>query len=461
MPEAASQLEPVHLPRPAVRLRRLSLAWALAAVLLGAVSAFAAAVVRLSFIGLEWVFTHSTAPPPVAGAHLSSVRRLLTPAIGGLLATVVLLLRRRRAHRLGREPRPYVEYVEAVRHGQGVIPFVPNCWRTLSAAFSVATGAAIGREGSMIQFAAAAASLFGRFLRAHLPPIEPLNLRLLVAFGVAGGVNTAYNAPVAAVFFAAEIVLGSLDWRELFLLALAAGSGWAVSGAMLGTHTLYPTRVAFTGQGWGLALLPLLAVLFACLGPLYQGLIRSLGAFRAWPWALAGSGLLVGLASLLDPRVWGNGDLGLSAALGTPVLPGLSIAAPALALLLALRLLATTVCVGAGTVGGVFTPTLFAGGAAGALLVHLLPHTVPPFHAALWAIAGMSFLMAAVTHAPIMASLMAVELTGSWRLLPVLLPLNLLTWQVARRLSNHALYAIASQAPAHAPGKVVRPARKV
>ena len=442
MTKPPQQFEPVHLPQAAVRIERLSWRWCLAAALIGAASAFGAAVVRLSFIGLEWVLTRSTAHPPVAAAHLPLWRRALTPVIGALLASVVLLVQKRHARRLGREPRPYAEYVESVRHSHGEIPLIPNCWRTLSAAFSVGSGAAVGREGSMIQFAAAIASFCGRWIR-RLGGAKPLDLSLLVALGVAGGVTTAYNAPLAAVFFAAEIVLGRIELRELPLLALASGAGWCVSGSILGWTRLYPAHASLLAQRGWLALLPLLAIAFGFVGPLYRWLIRGLGAAKALPLALVWSGLLVGVASVLDPRVWGNGDLGLSAALGRAELPGLSIAVPALGVLLALRLMATTACVGTGTVGGVFTPTLFAGGALGALFGHLLPVSSPT----LWAIVGMSCLMAAVTHAPLMAGFMAVELTGDWPLLPLLLVLNLIAWGVARRLSGDALYAIASQAP--------------
>ncbi|MGI4830312.1 MAG: chloride channel protein [Janthinobacterium lividum] len=457
------ELEPVHLPRVAVRLPRLSFAYGVAAVLLGAVSAFAAAWVRLGFRGLQWLLTQSGGAAPMAANHLGAWRRVLTPMVGALLASLVLFLRRRRAHRLGREPRPYVEYVEAVRHGHGTIPLLPNCWRTLSAAFSVASGAAVGREGSMIQFAAAIASAAGKWLSerwgsrlekrwgsprsSRRAADAPLDLSLLVAFGIAGGVVTAYNAPVAAVFFAAEIVLGGLDWRELPLLALAAGSGWLVSGSMLGWKRLYPTPVSMPAGWWWAVWLPLMALLFGVLGPGYQKLIRGLQAGRKLPLALLWGGLLVGLLSVWDPRVWGNGDFGLSAALGRAELPGFAIAAPALGLLLGLRLLATTACVSTGTVGGAFTPTLFAGGAVGALLGHLLVHVGQGSSSTLWAIAGMSCLMAAVTHAPLMAACMAVELTGNWRLLPGLIVLNGISWQVARSLSGAALYAIASEAP--------------
>jgi chloride channel protein, CIC family len=92
----------------------------------------------------------------------------------------------------------------------------------------------------------------------------------------------------------------------------------------------------------------------------------------------------------------------------------------------------------------VFTPTLFAGAALGFLSSQML-HLPQPL---LLAVIGLSALLAAVTHAPIMATFMAAELTGQWHLLPAFLLLNLLALLVARLISPHSLYAIASPDPA-------------
>ena len=123
-------------------LRRI-LREAPAAIVLGLVSGLAASLLRLGFRGLGWCFTHNAISAPMAAASLPPVRRFLTPILGALFAILVLVLRRKNAHRLGREPRHYVEYIEAVRREHGHIPLVPNLWRTASAAFSVATGAAV------------------------------------------------------------------------------------------------------------------------------------------------------------------------------------------------------------------------------------------------------------------------------------------------------------------------------
>src|SRR5260370_9914948 len=125
-------------------------------VILGAVSGSACVAIRLFFRLLQWVFVQQTGMLPIAAAALSPARRILTPIIGAALATLVVWMMRRSAPDLRFE-----EYVEAVRLRNGRIPLLPTVWRTASSAFSVATGAAIGPEGSMIQFAAAVSSWVG------------------------------------------------------------------------------------------------------------------------------------------------------------------------------------------------------------------------------------------------------------------------------------------------------------
>ncbi|MEO6912291.1 MAG: chloride channel protein [Edaphobacter sp.] len=401
-----------------------SAAWA---VLLGAASGSACVVVRISFRFLQWHFVQQTGMLPFAAASLTPERRIITPIIGAALATLVLWITRRSAL-----DSRFEEYVEAVRLRDGRIPLLSTAWRTLSSAFSVATGAAIGREGSMIQFAAAITSWIGA--RA---PIKNLSLSRQVAYGAAAAVAAVYQAPMAGVFFATEIVLGEFDWSDISSLLLASGSGWMISRVALGAGPLFPIMGQ---QSMSIDLLwafPLAALLGVC-GPVYQKLLHLSKAASRLPLPLLWSGLAVGLFSLMEPRVWGNGDAALIGILQNKATL-LSIAG-----VLACRITATTFCVGTGTVGGVFTPTLFAGAAIGLAAGRLL-HQPEPL---IFAVCGMAMLMAAVTHAPLMAAVMAIELTGQWRLLPVIILCTLLATFVARTISHDSLYAIASPEPA-------------
>jgi len=397
------------------------------AVVLGAASGSACVAVRLLFRLLQWVFVEQTGMLPIAAATLPPARRILTPIIGAALATLVLWMMRRSAPDLRFE-----EYVEAVRLRNGRIPLLSTVWRTASSAFSVATGAAIGREGSMIQFAAAISSWIG-----ERSPLRSLSLSRQVAYGAAAAVAAAYQAPIAGVFFATEIVLGAWAWNDIPQLLMASSTGLLISRLLLGAGPLFPVRGSLPITHDLLWVLPLALVLGAG-GPAYQKLLHFSRAAKHLPFALLWSALVVGVLGLIEPEVWGNGD---SALLG--ILQNKTMLFGILSVL-ACRLVATTFCVGTGTVGGVFTPTLFAGAALGLATGHLL-HSPEP---SILAICGMGLLMAAVTHAPFMAALIAVELTGQWHLLPVILPCTLLASFIARTISRESLYAIASPEPA-------------
>ena len=392
---------------------------------LGLVSGLACVGVRFVFRVLQSVLVRHSGLLPSAAAALSPLHRAAVPVAGAVLATGVLWAAKRFS------AGDYEGYVEAVRFEEGRIPFLSTAWRTASSAFSVATGAAIGREGSMIQFATAATAWVGTRRST-----DRLSLARKVACGVAAAVAAAYQAPVAGVFFAYEIVLQEWSWPYLPELALSSAAGWMVSRALLGGEPLFavPGHLTLVSIAWTLPL----TLALALLGPAYHVLLRSFDFLRKVPFPLVWGGLAVGLLSLLNPAVWGNGDVGLLTMLtGTPILSSV------LALLL-LRLAATTVCVGAGTVGGVFTPTLFTGAALGLACARVL-HVSQPV---LLAVVGLSVFLAAVTHAPWMASFMAVELTGQWHLLPLLLVLGLVASLLAHRISPHSLYEIATPSPA-------------
>jgi CIC family chloride channel protein len=364
---------------------------------------------------------------PIVAATLPSARRVLTPIIGAALATLVVWMMRRWEPNLHFE-----EYVEAVRLRNGRIPLLSTVWRTASSAFSVATGAAIGREGTMIQFASAISSWIGE--RSHL---RNPSLPRQVAYGTAAAVAAAYQAPFAGIFFVTEIVLGEWAWSDIPPLFLASSTGCLISRFLLGVGPLFPVRGSLQMTHDLLWVLPL-AVVLSALGPAYQKLLHFSGAAKRLPFALLWSGLAVGVLALIEPKVWGNGDVALLGILqNKTMLLGIFS-------LFIFRLVATTFSVGTGTVGGVFTPTLFAGAALGLAVGHLLHDPEP----AILAICGMGFLMAAVTHAPLMAALMAVELTGQWHLLPIILPGTIFASLIARTISRKSLYAIASPEPA-------------
>lgn len=408
--------------RAAAAERLYSLLWAAG---LGLLSGAACVGVRLLFRWMQYLLVGHGGLLPDAAARLSPLHRALVPTVGAVLATVVVKLARRWFRRK-HLPDQREGYVEAVRFEHGRIPFASTAWSTASSTFSVATGAAIGREGSMIQFATALTSWLGSRRTMH-----GLSLPTKVACGVAAAVAAAYQAPIAAVFFVYEIVLGEWDWRHGPQLAVSSVAGWLVARTVLGAGPLFAAagHVGFRGLLWTVPL----ALLLALLGPVYQKLLHAFDFLRRLPCPLVWGGVAVGLLSVVEPKVWGNGDAALLDALQhSPLLLGT-------ATVLMLRLCATGASMGAGTVGGVFTPTLFAGASLGLIAAHLV-HAPEPL---LLVVTGLSVLLASATHAPWMAAWMAVELTGQWQMFPLLVVLNLAASKLARRISPHTLYEVA------------------
>ena len=131
--------------RTKARSSAISLLWAAG---LGLVSGFACVGARMFFRLLQWLIVRHSGLLPHAAASLTPVHRATVPVVGALLAMAVIAMARRFS---GNEEAE--GYVKAVRFDHGRIAFAPTFWRTISSGFSVATGAAIGREGSMIQFA--------------------------------------------------------------------------------------------------------------------------------------------------------------------------------------------------------------------------------------------------------------------------------------------------------------------
>jgi CIC family chloride channel protein len=185
----------------------------------------------------------------------------------------------------------------------------------------------------------------------------------------------------------------------------------------------------------------LLGVLAGICGPLFLWAMQATGhAFRSLrlkpPLQLALGGLIVGLLSLLFPEVWGNGYSVVQSLLSAP--PGVLLVGA----ILICKLLAVLASSGSGAPGGVFTPTLFVGAALGSVIGQLCA-TWPELGSAvplLMALTGMATLLAATTHAPIMAALMVFEMTGEYTLLPGILLACVIATTVSRGLRSVSVY---------------------
>ena len=362
--------------------------------------------------------------------------RVLVITLGGLAAGLVLHWGLRLVG-----PQGPTNLLEVVVAGDGRLPFRTELVKTASAIISIATGASIGREGGITQLAATLSSKLGQI--AKWPPYR---LRLLVGCGAASGIAAAYNAPIAGAVFASLIVLGNFSMNLFAPLVFSSVIAAMVSRSFFGIEPWYkipPFPAATLSQ---LPWFVLLGVLCGVAGALFLKLLRiGEQQFRKLNWPvylrLTLAGLIVGLIAIVFPGVCGNGysvtnDI-LHEKFLTEANPLLWLAG-----LLVAKWVATTATVGAGTVGGVFTPTLFVGASAGALFGTALHQmgNVSSVPVGAFALVGMGAVLAATTRSPLLAMILIFELSLDYSLVPPLMLACVVSILVASSLHGESVY---------------------
>lgn len=363
---------------------------------------------------VEFALTGATGDLVEVAEGLSSWHRLATPILGGLIAGVIL----QHGMRLAKGRRRTTDYMEAVTVGDGFISIRASLVKSSSSLFSIGSGGSIGREGAMVQLAAMLGSTLCRILKFPTP-----QRRTMVACGAAAGIASAYNAPLAATVFVAEIVVGSIEFEVIAPIIVSAVIANATVHGLLGYEPMFQIPHITPVGHWELPFYLLLGILAGRLAPAYLWLLNKVGSgFQKMMVPnfvrLGLGGLGVGLISVISPQVWGNGESVVNSILQDPW-PVTTLLA-----LLLLKVAATALTVGSGAVGGVFTPTLFVGAVFGSLLGTFLhqwtPELVGPITA--YVVVGMGAFLSATTRAPLMAILMVFEMTRQYE---IVLPLML------------------------------------
>lgn len=362
----------------------------------------------------------------------TDTERILFPVVGGLIAGTLLWL----SSKVRKDMN--ADYMEAVALSDGRLSLRQGALRVLSSLSTVVSGGSIGREGAMVHLGAMVASAIGRFLAFNANDI-----RLLVACGAAAGVSAAYNAPLAAALFVAEIVLGTLSVTTLGPLIISAGVAnitMQLTGYYRVTYDVKPISLSIDAS---LLVLCALAIVAGLLAPLF---LRFLDAIRQLfrktrlplPFSLALGGALLGGILILQPAASGNGYGPIEDMLT------LSWTMPAVLLMLAYKVLATGATVGSGATGGVFTPMLMVGASVGMLFYQVISFVIPELAAqpALYILIGMGAFLAAGTHAPLMAILMIFEMTHRIDLVLPLMFACVIANVVSSLFSTPAMYGV-------------------
>lgn len=414
--------------RSSVR-RRLRAVLALALVILGAT--FFAVCFRLLF---DAVFEHGYRAPDLHAAFsaLPPLACVALPCAGGALAGAL-------SHLAGRYggTQGVGGVMEILVLERRKISIRGTALRAAGSFAAIATGGSVGREGPLIQFGGGLGASIGQAMRFGFAARQTL-----VAAGTAAGFAAAYNAPFAAMLFVFEIVIGTLRVQLIAPVAVATAVATAISREISGGGPIYGLRAFTLVSHAELVGHALLGVAAGVLGVAFMAVLaRTERAFSAVPlprWGrTAIGGACVGVLAIALPAVTGNGFEAIRMLLDTS--PGIAM----ILVLLVAKALATCASVGSGTPGGVFTPSLFLGAALGAAFGVVAARVVGQDHIGAsggYALVGMAAVVAATTHAPMMAAVLAYELSGDYAIvLPLLLATGTSTL-VARALRRDSIY---------------------
>jgi CIC family chloride channel protein len=401
----------------------------------------------LGAIGFRWLivtFTHlfSGHADYSAAGHASNPRLawlgpwfvLLAPAVGGLLYGPLV-------QRFAREARghgvPEVMFAVARRGGR-IAPRVAVV-KSLASALCIGSGGSVGREGPIVQIGSALGSSVGQALR-----LTENRLRVLVACGAAGGIAATFNAPLAGVFFAMELILRDFTAESFGAVVLASVTASVVGRAALGDTAFLQLPTFHVRHPTEYLLYALLGVLAGAAGVGFTRVLYLVEDVCDWAWRgpewlrPAVGGLLLGGLLLALPQMYGVGYPVLENAIDGRYVVGF------LLLLLVGKAVATSLTIGIGGSGGVFAPSLFMGAMVGSAYGAVAHHLAPGLAASpgAYGLVGMGAVFAGAARAPITAVIIMFELTGEYSIiLPLMLAIVLATL-VSRVLSGDTIYTL-------------------
>ncbi len=359
---------------------------------------------------------------------------LLTPVVTGLLYGPLV-------QRFAREARGHgvPEVMDAVvRRGGRIKPQVAAV-KAVASALTIGGGGSVGREGPIVQIGSALGSTIG-----SLAGVAAGRMRLLVACGAAGGIAATFNAPLAGVFFAMELILRDFTARSFGMVVLASVTSSVIGRAAFGDEA-FLTLPGFTVEHRvDYLLFAAIGVLGGLVGVAFTKFLYLVedACDRLWRWPEwlrpAVGGLVLGVLLLALPEMYG---------VGYPVLARGVVAHYSLGFLVVLllgKMLATSLTIGIGGSGGVFAPSLFLGAMLGGAF-GLVAHDVLPGVAGapgMYGLLGMAAVFAGAARAPITAVVILFELTGEYSIILPIMAAVVLATGTSHLLTRDSIYTL-------------------
>jgi CIC family chloride channel protein len=368
-----------------------------------------------------------------SGAVLSTPRVLLAPTLGGLVIAALVI------HFFPQSRGSGVNQTKAALYiYNGSIPIRTAIGKFITAALAIGSGHSLGPEDPSLQIGACLASALGR--RMH---ISRDRMRLIAPVGAAAGLAAAFNAPISAVLFVIEEVIGRWTAGILGSVVLSAVSSVVVMRWFLGSESLFRIPAVQLERPSELIAYSILGIVGGLASVLFaKGIATLRPRCKALPfWTQyfqpAAAGLLIGIIALLGaPQIMGAGYEAIDEAMHG------RFTWQFLAILAGLKIIATLLSFVSGTPGGMFAPTLFIGAMLGAA-VGGAEHVILPHLSGspgTYALVGMGVLFAGFLRAPMTSVFMVLEVSGNYSIIVPVIVANTIAYVISRGLQPIAIF---------------------
>ena len=405
-------------------------------ILAGGLCGLAAVAFHLSIMGLEALLIDRA---NAAHGYSWIGWTILCPAIGGLIAGVGLTYFAPAAAGSG---IPQVKVAYTLR--AGYVTIRDTIGKFILCAIQIGSGASLGLEGPTVQVCAGVSSMLARLAR-----LSPKNTRRMASVGMAAGIAAAFNAPIAAVTFTLEELIGDLDQTMLSGVIVAAALAAVVEHSILGSNPVFHVQGNYTlGKASSLVWYALLGLLAAIVSVAFtdsllglRAWFRRLKSVPKWVQPAIGGAATGGLAVVAFVFFHLNGIAGDPYKTLTLALTG-KMTVTAMVVFCLLKLASTVCSYSSGGSGGIFAPALFMGamlgGAVGYMDVTVFHHSSDSIGA--FAVVGMGAVFAGIVRAPMTSVLIIFEMTGGYGLVLPLMIANMSAFALARHWRRVPVY---------------------
>ena len=382
-------------------------------------------------VAISWVQTLTLGSAPQPGL----LRLIFVPTIMGLVVAVLVQVFFPGARGSGVNQTKAALYIY-----NGYISFKTVIGKFITSALALGGGFSLGPEDPSLQIGAGVASVISRRLG-----MSRQRLRLFAPVGAAAGLAAAFNAPIAAILFVIEEVIGRWSAAVLGSVVLAAISSVVVARRFWGSEPMFQIpsiTVTDSRELLAYAVLGVIGGLAASIFSHALGYLRPrLRNLPRWTFFVQSpiAGLCVGLIGFFGfPQIMGPGYEVMDHAMHGQFTWKLLLA------LALLKILATTLSFSSGTPGGMFAPTLFIGAMLGASIGTFEKMYYPNLHITVgaYALVGMGVLFAAFLRVPLTSVFMVLEMSGNYSIiLPVILA-NTIAYLVSRSLQPSSIFEV-------------------